>query len=74
MSIVLNLGSVIDSVGVLGYWINGRITGSLVEPHERTGTTRMTRLDNSVWRLNLYSYLTRLTWIESVTQSHLKLK
>jgi len=27
----------------------------------------MTRLDNSVWRLNLYSYLTELIWIESVT-------
>jgi len=32
--IVLKLGSVIDLVGVLGHWVNGRTIGSLVEPHE----------------------------------------
>jgi len=42
------LGSVIDSAGVLGHWVNGRTTESLVEPHDWTGTTRMTRLDDSV--------------------------
>jgi len=48
LSIVLKLGSVIDSAGVLGHWVNGRTTESLVEPHDRTGTTQMTRLDDSV--------------------------
>jgi hypothetical protein len=33
-NIVLKLGSVIDSVGVLGQWVNGRTTESLVEPHD----------------------------------------
>jgi len=31
--IVLKLGSVIDSAGVLGQRVNGRTTRSLVEPH-----------------------------------------
>ena len=34
VSIVLKLGSVIDSAGVLGHWVNGRTTESLVEPHD----------------------------------------
>jgi len=46
--IVLKLGSVIDSAGVLGHWVNGQTTESLVEPHDWTGTTRMTRLDDLV--------------------------
>ncbi|AES66969.1 GRF zinc finger protein [Medicago truncatula] len=33
-AIVLKLGSVIDSAGVLGHWVNGRTTESLVEPHD----------------------------------------
>jgi len=32
--IVLKLGSVIDSAGVLGHWVNCRTTESLVEPHD----------------------------------------
>ena len=35
--IVLKLGSVIDSEGVLGHWVIGRTTKSQVEPHERIG-------------------------------------
>jgi len=62
-TIVLKLGSVIDSAGVLGHWVNGRTTESLVEPHDGTGSTRITRLDNPVLRLNLYSYLTGLNRI-----------
>jgi len=33
-SIVLKLGSVFDSARVLGHWVNGRTTESLVEPHD----------------------------------------
>jgi len=33
-TIVLKLGSVFDSAGVLGHWVNGRTTESLVEPHD----------------------------------------
>ena len=33
-NIVLKLGSVIDSVRVLGHWVNSRTTESLVEPHD----------------------------------------
>jgi len=33
-SIVLKLSSVINSAGVLGHWVNGQTTESLVEPHD----------------------------------------
>jgi len=45
--IVLKLGSPIDSAGVLGHWVNGRTTESLVEPHDRTRLNRITWLDDS---------------------------
>jgi len=51
ITIVLKLGSVIDSVRVLGHWVNGRTTESLVEPHDWIGLNRITRLDDSVLRL-----------------------
>jgi len=35
--IVLKLGSVIDSEGVLGHWVIGRTIESQVEPHEKIG-------------------------------------
>jgi len=32
--IVFKLGSDIDSAGVLGHWVNGRTTESMIEPHD----------------------------------------
>jgi len=72
--IVLKLGSVIDSAEVLSHRVDGRTIGSLVEPHDRIGLNRMTRLDNPVFRLNLYRYLIILNRIEPVTRLLQKLK
>jgi len=66
--IVLKLGSVINLAGVLGHWVNGRTTGSLVEPHDWIELNRITQLYHSVLRLNLYKYLTILNRIELMTR------
>ena len=63
-TIVLKLGSVIDSVGVLGQWVNGRTPESLVEPHDWIGLNQITRLHDPVLRLNFYRYLIKLDWVE----------
>jgi len=55
--IVLKPGSAIDSAETLSHWVEGRTIKSLVEPHDRIILNRMTRLDNPVFRLNLYRYL-----------------
>jgi hypothetical protein len=47
--IVLKTGPVIDSARVLGHWVIGRTTESLVEPHDRIGLNRMTRRYDSVF-------------------------
>jgi len=41
VSIVLKLGSVIDSAEALGHWVDGRTIGSLVESHGWIGSNRM---------------------------------
>jgi len=67
--IVFKLGSDIDSAGVLGYWVNGRTTESMIEPHDWTGLNRITRLDDSVLKLYFYKYWTRLYRIELMTRT-----
>jgi len=46
--IVLKLGSVIDLAGVLGHWVNGRTTESLVEPLSHW-SNRMTEPEPLGW-------------------------
>lgn len=58
-------GSKIDSRGILSHSVNGWTIESLVQPHDLTRSIWMTRLDNSVLRLNLYRYLTELNrWLD----------
>jgi len=59
-SIVLKLRSVIDVVGVLSHWVNGRTTESLVEPHEKIRLNRLTRLCHSVFIMKISYYNARL--------------
>jgi hypothetical protein len=49
-------GSVIEPARVLGHWFIGRTTGSLVEPHDKTGKNRITRFNKPVSITNLYKY------------------
>ena len=72
--IVLKLGSAIDSVEALSHLVDGRTIESLVEPHDKIRLNRMTRLDNPMFRLNLYRYLIILNRIEPVTRLLQKLK
>ena len=50
--IVLKIGPVIDSARSLGHWFIGRAIESMVEPHNLTKLTRMTRIYNSVYIQN----------------------
>jgi hypothetical protein len=56
-------------VRILSHWFIGRINGSLIEPHERTGLNRITQTYH-LDRINRSNYLNRKTESQPVQSSH----
>jgi len=55
--VILKFGSVIDSVSVFGHWVNGQTIKLLVEPYERIGLNRLTRLCYSIFIMKISYYI-----------------